>query len=72
MRDRYIQSLRSYRKYQPSNSEMEATALFFHIEGPMSKKAVYAMLKSSAPDLSASSMKRIYDKVKYASNEYLK
>ena len=44
---------------------------FVPAKGPMSKKAVSAMLESSPPDLSASSMKMIYDRVKYASNEYL-
>ena len=71
MRERYIHSLKSYRKYQPSVEEVEATALFYHLEKPLTKEASYAMLQKSKLNLDGPSMKRIYSKVKFACHEYL-
>ena len=64
MRERYIHSLKSYRKYQPS-VEVEATALFYHLEKPLTKKALYAMLQKSKLNLDGPSMKlNIFTKTK--------
>ena len=71
MRERYIHFLKSYRKYQPSVEEVEATALFYHLEKPLTKKALYAMLQKSKLNLDGPSMKRISSKVKFACHQYL-
>ena len=71
MRERYIHSLKSYRKYQPSVEEVKATALFHHLEKPLTKKALYAMLQKSKLNLDGPSMKRIYSKNRFACHEYL-
>ena len=72
LRQRYIGSLKSYRKRQPSEQELQAVALFYYVKEPLTKKAIFAILNNSGIKLDGVQKKRIYDKVKYACNEYLK
>ena len=71
-RQRFIGSLKSSRKHQPSSEEQRCLELFYYIKEPIKKKQLVATIKNSGIQIDEETLNHIYNKVKFACNEYLK
>ena len=71
-RQRYINSLKSSRQHKPSLEEQKCLALFFHLKEPIKKSQLIATIKKSGIKIDEEIVNRVYNKVKFACNQYLK
>ena len=70
-REKYVRSLKSFRKYQPTSLERKVISKFFSFEGKFTKASFKSVGKDDVKKMDATEFKRTYDKLKYAINEYL-
>ena len=71
-RERFINSLKTSRKHKPSPEEQRCLALFYYVKAPIRKIQLIATIKKSGIKIDEQTLNRVYNKVKFASNEYLK
>ena len=67
----FVKSLKSFRTYNPSTTEMELMKLFYNFEGKFTRKTFDRISSSLSDLLTKQQLTRSYQKIKFAANQYL-